>query len=548
MGGKSSEGRDKYSLRVAAAIRRVSAFLALFITFYAIAADFGWVVVSPMYNSGSSSLIAGLTIAIALWIYYHRNATSNHSLQLVLIPFHILGLAMPVLITGYMSPLTVLWSILIALSYILVSRVMMAYSTLMLISIMMLSLSMADNLSLPMVASHLVYTTIIILMGWFIASLQTINSAEHHDFVKEKAEHSSQQNQLLTLINSINEAIISVNAKGIVQLYNAATLNLLDTNASLNGRHLDDVLRASTEAGDSIKLMPDLRQGPPSQQRDDLEHRFADGEVINLGISSSRIRGSGNQTEGYILIIRDITKSKSFDEERDEFISVVSHELRTPVTITEGTLSNSLMLIEKGAAPGVVSASLISAHEQTLYLARMINDLSTLSRAERGIGAEKELVHVSDLMHELYTDYHRKAGEKKLRLDLDLSPTLGDVMVSRLYLEEILQNFLTNAIKYTPKGSVTLSARQHAGSIRFAVSDTGIGISKHEQAKVFEKFYRAEDYRTRETSGTGLGLYVVKKLASKMNIDVEVTSRLNHGSTFSFRLPVASVDKVPEKA
>ena len=538
MGGKSSSGRDKYSLLVAAAIRRVSAFLALFVTLYAIAADFGWVVVSPLYSAGSSSLVAGITIAIALWIYFHRNATSNRSLQFMLIPFHVLGIAMPVFITTFMSPLTVLWSVLIALSYILVSRLMMIYSMTLLVAIMALSIAWSEDLSISLIASHAVYTTIIILMGWFIASLQTINSAEHIDFIKEKAERSTQQNQLMTLINSVNEAIISVNARGIVQLYNAATLNLLDTNASLGGRHLDEVLGARAEKGELVKMPAELRDGPPSQQRDDLTHRFADGETINLGISSSRIRGKGNQTEGYILIMRDITRSKSFDEERDEFISVVSHELRTPVTITEGTLSNSLLLIQKGASPSVVSESLTSAHEQTLYLARMINDLSTLSRAERGIGAEKEIIHVGDLMHELYTEYHKKAAEKKLRLDLSLSPTLGDVQASRLYLEEILQNFLTNAIKYTQKGSVTLSAHKRAGRIHFAVTDTGIGISKHEQKKVFDKFYRAEDYRTRETNGTGLGLYVVKKLAGKMDIEIELTSHLNHGSTFGFTLPV----------
>ncbi|MGB3009323.1 MAG: ATP-binding protein [Candidatus Saccharimonadales bacterium] len=547
MGGKSSAGRDKYSLLIAATIRRVAAFLALFVTFYAIAADFGWVVVSPLYSATNSLILSSLTIAIAIWIYYHRRSTSNHSMQLALVPFHILGIAMPIFITGYMSPLTVLWSILIALSYILVSRIMMIYSTLMLIAVMMMSLASASYLSWQMIISHMVFTMIIIVMGWFISSLQTINSAEHNDFVKEKAERSSQQNQLMTLINSVNEAIISINAHGTVQLYNAATLNLLDTNESLSGKKLDEVLSTYSETGEPIKLFNELKNSAPSITRQDLELRFADGETMSLDISSSRIRGIDNETQGYILVIRDITRSKSFDEERDEFISVVSHELRTPVTITEGTISNSIMLIEKGAAPSVVAQALSSAHEQTMYLARMINDLSTLSRAERGVGAEKESIDVTDLMHQLYNEYHKKASEKKLHLNLDISPTLGTVEASRLYLEEVLQNFLTNAIKYTQKGTITLTARRQKGTIVFAVTDTGIGISKHEQKKVFEKFYRAEDYRTRETNGTGLGLYVVKKLADKMGISIDLSSRLNHGSTFSFSLPSVVVDKSSSK-
>ena len=423
----------------------------------------------------------------------------------------------------------------------------MAYSMLMLVAVMIMSLALAPYLSWQLIASHLVFTLIIVVMGWFIASLQTINTAEHNDFVKEKAERSSQQNQLLTLINSVNEAIISINARGNVQLYNAATLSLLDTNESLTGKKIDSVLSTYDESGEPTKLFAELKTGSPSVKRSDLELRLADGEVMSLDISSSRIRGTDNETEGYILVIRDITKSKSFDEERDEFISVVSHELRTPVTITEGTLSNSLMLIQKGASPAVVAESLSTAHDQTLFLARMINDLSTLSRAERGVGAEKELINVTECMQQMYNEYRGKAAEKKLRLNLDLSPSLGSIEVSRLYFEEILQNFLTNAIKYTQKGSVTLSAHRHKTHITFSVTDTGIGISKHEQKKVFEKFYRAEDYRTRETNGTGLGLYVVKKLADKLGISIDVTSKLNHGSTFSFSLPQSDIDKLPSK-
>ena len=123
-------------------------------------------------------------------------------------------------------------------------------------------------------------------------------------------------------------------------------------------------------------------------------------------------------------------------------------------------------------------------------------------------------------------------------------------MTSRLYLEEMLQNFITNAIKYTQAGSVTLTIKRTDNKIVFAVTDTGIGIAKNEQKKVYQKFYRSEDYRTRETSGTGLGLYVVQKLAKKMETEVELTSRLNHGSTFSFELPlhIKQLDETETKA
>lgn len=167
----------------------------------------------------------------------------------------------------------------------------------------------------------------------------------------------------------------------------------------------------------------------------------------------------------------------------------------------------------------------------------MVNDLSTLSRAERGVADAPEEIEVRQLINDLYNEYAPQADKKDLQFDLDLSPHLGRVTASPLYLKELLQNFITNAIKYTPKGSVTLRADNTDGKLTFAVRDTGIGIGKSEQKKIFDKFYRSEDYRTRETGGTGLGLYVAAKLAKKLGTSIKLQSRLNHGSTFQFSLP-----------
>ena len=140
-------------------------------------------------------------------------------------------------------------------------------------------------------------------------------------------------------------------------------------------------------------------------------------------------------------------------------------------------------------------------------------------------------------MHDIYNEYSPQAQKQKLTFNLEAGPQLGQVMTSRLYLHELMQNFITNAIKYTKKGTVTFHISNQNGMILFKVTDTGIGISKSDQVKIFNKFYRSEDYRTRETSGTGLGLYVASKLAKKLKTTIEVKSRLNHGSTFSISLP-----------
>ena len=183
-----------------------------------------------------------------------------------------------------------------------------------------------------------------------------------------------------------------------------------------------------------------------------------------------------------------------------------------------------------------------STYEEVMFLANMVNDLSTLSRTERGIGDSCEIIKTKELGESLYNKYVKDAEEKDLEFNLDLGPNLKDVLTSRLYLEELLQNLITNSIKYTKEGSVTISIKNKANEIEFAVADTGIGISKNDQKRVFDKFYRSEDYRTRETGGTGLGLYVSNKLADKMDTKVELKSRLNHGSTFKFSLPIYKKD------
>jgi signal transduction histidine kinase len=108
---------------------------------------------------------------------------------------------------------------------------------------------------------------------------------------------------------------------------------------------------------------------------------------------------------------------------------------------------------------------------------------------------------------------------------------------SRLYVREILQNFITNAIKYTQAGSITIGAKQQKDGVLFEVIDTGIGISKGDQERVFDKFFRSEDYRTRENNGTGLWLYVTMKLARLIHAKIDLESELDKGSTFNIFVP-----------
>ena len=129
-------------------------------------------------------------------------------------------------------------------------------------------------------------------------------------------------------------------------------------------------------------------------------------------------------------------------------------------------------------------------------------------------------------------------GDQPIELITEVDDsTPASITSNRLYIREILQNFITNSIKYTKTGSVTILLKGRDEGIEFAVRDTGIGISKSDQKRVFDKFFRSEDFRTRESSGTGLGLYVTNKLTKLISAEITIKSKLDEGSTFTIFIP-----------
>jgi signal transduction histidine kinase len=246
-------------------------------------------------------------------------------------------------------------------------------------------------------------------------------------------------------------------------------------------------------------------------------------------------------------LLRDITLQKSLDEERDLFISEVSHELRTPLTIAEGEMSMAILLADK-PQPDVakIKESVEKSHDQVVFLADMVNDLSALSRAQRDdTSMDIETFSVSDVLQELEETYKPQAEKKGLYLKVDIAPATPQLTTSRLYFKEILQNFITNAIKYTEKGGITVKGQAvDSEHVIISVRDTGYGIAKSEQAKVYQKFWRSEDPLTRSTGGTGLGLFITAKLTQRLGAQLRLESKVKEGSTFSIVVPIKAVKSV----
>ncbi len=354
-----------------------------------------------------------------------------------------------------------------------------------------------------------------------------------------KTDESVERQRLNTLINSMTDGVVTTDKNLKVIVYNAAALDLLDIHGLHEGTDLSEVLHLIDKDNKHVTITNLVKQTKTNTSSRDHRFKYSDGTLINLYISIAPVHlGFGKSDQGFVIVLRDITREKSLEEERDEFISVISHELRTPVAIAEGNLSNAQLIASKHSHVPEISGSLQQAYDQVTFLSGMINDLSMLSRADRGkLAIETEDVNVHNLVKSLESAYSSVAKEKKLSFHIEIDPKLELLHTSELYIREILQNFITNAIKYTDQGSVTLTAKPVKTGVQFAVRDSGIGISKEDQDKVWGKFFRSEDYRTRQHNGTGLGLYVTRKLADLLTASVDLQSEIHKGSIFTITVP-----------
>ncbi len=466
---------------------------------------------------------------------------SRNRLLTILVAYHILALSFIIFVGGFSTPLACTWLLLTIAAFIYFGNEGFTLSILSLFASCLFSITINLDHIDTVIATGL-YFALVLLVSYIVCTIYEGQTIDQDELRRSQREETNQRNQLLAIINNFTDAVLTTDRDGIVQMYNAATLDLLNTNTELTGRAIDHAVSLAEDNNKPFKLLHHFRTTRSVQTRDDL-HIAVSGETLRLNVilspiheMNSRINESDDIT-GFIVILRDITKQKSLDEEKDEFISVVSHELRTPIAIAEGSLSNLQLMMARNMPKPTLEDNVKMSHEQIMFLASMVNDLSTLSRAERGIADAPELLSVTNLMHELYSEYAPKAQAKQLAFNLDIDPSVGAIFASKLYVHELLQNFITNAIKYTKKGEITISAHRDNSAIRFAVQDTGMGMTKSDQQHIYERFWRSEDYRTRETSGTGLGLYVAQKLSRKLGTTIELKSRLNHGSTFSFTLP-----------
>ncbi|MFH1133980.1 MAG: HAMP domain-containing sensor histidine kinase [Nanoarchaeota archaeon] len=231
---------------------------------------------------------------------------------------------------------------------------------------------------------------------------------------------------------------------------------------------------------------------------------------------------------------RRYTLEKELGRMKDEFISVVSHEFRTPLT----SIKLYLTLLKEGKLGKTTSEqnqAIDTLHEESNRLSRLIEDLLSLSRMESGkMRLHVELADLSDLFHDDF--YYSLARKKGLAISIR-APKPFLVAVDRERFKQIFINLVSNATKFTENGGITIAAGKETKSWWFSVSDTGKGIDRKYQRKLFSKFFQVEDYMTRKEGGFGLGLAIVKNLVDLHHGKIDIKSTPGKGTTFTLRFP-----------
>jgi two-component system phosphate regulon sensor histidine kinase PhoR len=249
---------------------------------------------------------------------------------------------------------------------------------------------------------------------------------------------------------------------------------------------------------------------------------------------------------GVVAVLRDLTETERVEKTRRDFIANVSHELRTPLTSIQGYTETLLDTIHDDSAPTREFLEII--RKNTVRMARLTEDLLTLARVESGeTRFETEPVPPVELLHDAEESFREIARGHGVDLQIMDSnngsgsvESLPQVLADREAIHQVFSNLIDNAMKYGRGGGrVELGARAAQRGIEFYVKDFGGGISSEHLPRLFERFYRVDKARSRESGGTGLGLAIAKHIMRAHGGSIRAESELNHGSVFLFTLPTA---------
>ena len=351
------------------------------------------------------------------------------------------------------------------------------------------------------------------------------------------------------VINAIDDGVLAISKDGNIELINPSAQQIIgwDQGDAL-GLNWKSVLKLVTSDGKDVEdlenpIAQSLSKNQPTHN-DKLFLLTSSEKRILVSIVSSPV---GTDGEGIIVVFRDITKEKAEEREQAEFISTASHEMRTPVASIEGYLGLALnpatAHIDEKARDFITKA-----HESAQHLGRLFQDLLDISKVEDGrMKNNPKIINVNEFLKDIFDGLAIKANEKQLNY-IFMPDIVGESKEKSLqpifyanidpdHFREVVSNLIENAIKYTPSGEVVVNITGDDKQISVSVKDSGIGIPAEDIPHLFQKFYRVDNSDTREIGGTGLGLYLSRRLAEAMSGNLRVESKYKEGSTFYLEIP-----------
>jgi signal transduction histidine kinase len=321
------------------------------------------------------------------------------------------------------------------------------------------------------------------------------------------------------VLSSMEEGVVLVGPTGRVRLSNPAAQRLLGTrHRTMPGLLPMAFQEAATKAAaGEAAVGVEVETGSPS--------RWARATAIPVG-------GDGS----VLLVVRDVTEAKRLESVRRDFVANASHELKTPAASIQA--AGETIRSAARDDPSVIPRFAEQLEREAFRLSRIVSDLLDLSRLETGAELDEE-VGLDQVVKEERDRYEEAAREGGLTLSIGLGP-VPPVRGSARDLSLLVRNLVDNAIRYTkPGGRVDVTLSGQGDEVVLSVADTGVGIPTRELPRIFERFYRVDRARSRETGGTGLGLSIVKHVIENHGGTVSVTSELGRGTCFEVRLPSA---------
>lgn len=347
---------------------------------------------------------------------------------------------------------------------------------------------------------------------------------------------SGQLAQLEATLGSLQEAVLIVDADNRILLANRALQAIFPRARNILKQRLETVLHSVAFLG----YVESVRAGDAKPQK---EIEFVEeGGSIWLEVTGTLVAPLSGPSEAWTLfVLHDITTQKRLESIRKDFVANVSHELRTPLSIIKGYIET----LADGHQDMPLSDRdrfLHTIQKHTERLNSLVEDLLSLSRLESSSpGLRRESTDLGGLLAGLIDEQRGRSAASGHVLSFAIDPAVGQVLVDPLKVTQLCENLLDNAFKYTPRGSrIDLSARLADGEVEVSVRDNGPGIPESDLPHLFERFYRVDKGRSRETGGTGLGLSIVKHIVQLHGGRIWVESQQGKGTTFFFTIPLRS--------